>query len=80
MKDSSTEAVILVDANNAFNSINRKLALHNIQVTCPLFSKILINPYRSSSRLIILDGAEIQSTESTTQGGNLAILSMLWRQ
>ena len=79
-EDSSTEAVILVDANNAFNSINRKLALHNIQVTCPLFNKILINTYRSSSRLIILDGAEIQSTKSTTQGDNLAILSMLWRQ
>ena len=32
-KDSSTETVILVDANTTFNSINRKVALHNIQVT-----------------------------------------------
>ena len=31
-EDSSTEAAILVDANNAFNSINRKVALHNIKV------------------------------------------------
>ena len=55
-EDSSTEAVILVDANNnAFSSINRKVALHNIQVTCPLFCKILIKKYRSHSRLIILD-------------------------
>ena len=61
-EDSSTEAVILVDVNNAFNSINRKVALNNIQVTCPSFSKILINTCRSPSRLIILDGAEIQST------------------
>ena len=28
-EDSSTEAVILVDANKVFNSINRKVALHN---------------------------------------------------
>ena len=28
-EDSSTEAVILVNANSAFNSINRKVALHN---------------------------------------------------
>ena len=61
-EDSSTEAVILVDVNNAFNSINRKVALNNIQVTCPSFSKILINTYRSPSRLIIRGGAEIQST------------------
>ena len=68
-----TEAVILGDANNAFSSINRKVALHNIQVTCPSFSKILINTYRSPSRLIILGGAEIQSTEGTTQGDYFAM-------
>ena len=69
-EDSSTETVILVDANNAFNSMNRKIALHNIQVTCTSFGKILINTYRSPSRLIILGGAEIQSIEGTTQGHN----------
>ena len=29
-EDSSNEAVILADANHAFNSINRKVALQNI--------------------------------------------------
>ena len=72
-EDSSTETVILVDAHNTFNGINRKVALHNIQVTCHLFSKILINTYRSPSRLIILGGAEIHSTEGTTQVDNLAM-------
>ena len=33
-KNSSTEAVMLVDSNNAFNSINRKVALYNIYVLC----------------------------------------------
>ena len=34
-EDPSTEAVILVDANNAFISINRKVALYNVQVPSP---------------------------------------------
>ena len=47
-EDPSTEAVILVDASNAFNSLNRKVALHNIQITCHSFSYILINTYRNT--------------------------------
>ena len=38
-----------------------------------MFNKILINVYRSFLRLIILGGAEIQSTEGTTQTHNLAM-------
>ena len=30
--DSSTEAVLLVDANNAFNNLNRQVALRNIDI------------------------------------------------
>jgi len=40
-----TEAVMLVDATNAFNSLNRQAALRNIQHLCPSFSTIL-NTYR----------------------------------
>ena len=46
--DEQTEAVILVDASNAFNSLNRQVALHNIRIICPAFSPILINTYRES--------------------------------
>ena len=31
----STDSVLLVDADNAFNRLNRTVALHNIQYTCP---------------------------------------------
>ena len=62
-----------MDTNNAFNSINRKEALRNIQGTCPSFNKSLINSYHSPLRLIILGDAERQSTEGTTQGDNLAM-------
>ena len=67
------EAVILVDASNAFNALNRQTALHNIQYICPPFATILINTYRQPSRLIISKGKEILSMEGTTQGDNLAM-------
>ena len=72
-EDSECDAVILVDASNAFNSLNRQVALHNIQYICPPFANILINTYRISSRLILNNGKEIKSQEGTTQGDNLAM-------
>jgi hypothetical protein len=69
----AAEAVILVDASNAFNSLNRSALLHNIQVLCPPISKIAINMYRTPARLIITGGGEIASAEGTTQGDNLAM-------
>ena len=70
-EDENTDAVILVDASNAFNSLNRQVALHNVQRTCPAFANILINTYRMSSRLAVSGGAEIKSQEGSTQGDNL---------
>ena len=66
-----TEAVILVDASNAFNALNRQAALHNVQRTCPAFAPILINYYRQSSRLAVAGGIEMVSAEGSTQGDNL---------
>ena len=67
-----TEGVLLVDASNAFNSLNRQTALHNIQVLCPAIATILINTYRDSSQLF-MDGNTIYSQEGTTQGDPLAM-------
>ena len=36
-----TEAVLLVDASNAFNFLSRIVALHNIHQLCPSFAPIL---------------------------------------
>ena len=68
-----TEAIIPVDAKNAFNALNRMVALHNIQILCPPFANILINTYGVPSRLFISGGEEILSAEGTTQGDNLAM-------
>lgn len=66
------EAVLLVDATNAFNSINRQTALCNIQHICPLISTILINTYRDDVNLFI-DGERLLSEEGTTQGDPFAM-------
>ena len=36
-------AVLLVDASNAFNTINQAAALHNIRVLCPVLATFAIN-------------------------------------
>ena len=46
-EDDNCEAVILVDASNAFNLLNRQVALHNMQRTCPPFATSLISTYRA---------------------------------
>ena len=69
----NNDAVILVDARNAFNSLNRKVALHNIQIICPSISIIMINAYKNPSRLILFGADDILSEEGTTQGDNLAM-------
>ena len=63
----------LIDVKNAFNSVNRLAALHNIQVLCPPFSCVLINSYRDPVRMVIPGGGEIMSCEGTTQGDPLAM-------
>ena len=71
--EENSQGVLLIDASNAFNSLNRRVALHNVQILCPRASTILINTYRCPSRLFITGGGEIQSQEGTTQGDPLAI-------
>ena len=46
-QDADTKGCLLVDASNAFNSLNRKAALHNVSMLCPPLSPILINTYRA---------------------------------
>ena len=68
-----TDAVLLIDASNAFNALNRAAALHNIRVLCPVIAVYAINTYRQSARLFITGGKEITSAEGTTQGDPLAV-------
>ena len=65
----TTDAVL----SNAFNSLNRAAALHNIEVLCPSLATYVINTYRRPARLFIKGGEEITSAEGTTQGDPIAM-------
>lgn len=70
--NSSFEALPLVDAENAFNSLNREITLRNALHLCPSLVRVLVNTYRIPVNLFI-DGEVIQSFEGTTQGDPLAM-------
>ena len=78
-KDKEVEAAILVDATNAFNSINREAMLHNIAVKCPEINRYVQNCYGKPSKLFIVDGKQngdkciLYSEEGTAQGDPVAM-------
>ena len=70
--DEDCQGVLLVDATNAFNSLNRETSLLNVRHICPEFATFLINTYRMPAKLFLPGGKHILSTEGTTQGDNCA--------
>lgn len=71
--EEETDGILLIDASNAFNVMNRSVAMHNTQIMCKEISLYLINTYRCPSRLFITGGGEISSQEGTTQGDPMAM-------
>ena len=71
-KEEECHGILLVDATNAFNALNRRVMLRNVQVLCPSVSVIVINFYRQPASLYV-HGEIIQSLEGTTQGDPLAM-------
>ena len=72
VKGPSVEGVLMVDAWNAFYSLNRAVMLRNLQVLCPSFAVPAINFYRSNAELFVGDET-ILSQEGTTQGDPLSM-------
>ena len=68
----SVDAVLLVDASNAFNELNRQVTLRNVEAICPVLAPILINTYRQDT-FLFAGGHTIFSSEGTTQGDPLAM-------
>ena len=46
------KGVLLIDAKNVYNSINRKANLHNMKFLCPLISTYICNRYATPARLM----------------------------
>ena len=67
------DTVLLIDASNAFNSLNRSASLHNIRILCPTLATLAINTDRGPAGLFITGGKEIKSAEGTAQGNPIAM-------
>ena len=68
-----TDAALLIDASNAFNSLNRAAALYNVRVLCRIIHTYAINTYRAPAQLIVIGEKELLSSEGTTQGDPFAM-------
>ena len=62
--DKESEAILLMDANNAFNNLNRQVVLHNISRTCQCLPQTVMS---------FVGGQCLLSQEGTTQGDPLAM-------
>ena len=71
--EDSNHGLIQVDANNAFNSINRNVLLNNVFHICPEIAIYTYNCYSMPARLFVTGGGEIKSEEGTTQGDPIAM-------
>ena len=70
-KEENTDAVLLIDAENAFNLINREAFIDSVKIICPAFAtfgRFVSNCYLSSFRLFIIGDDELKFTEGTIQG------------
>jgi hypothetical protein len=71
LEGAENDGILLIDADNAFNRVNRQAALWNVQFTCPSM-KYALNMYRDPSRIFMLgqdsSSFELASEEGTTQG------------
>ncbi|XP_042891390.1 uncharacterized protein LOC122265946 [Penaeus japonicus] len=72
------DAVLMIDATNAFNNINRKAILHNTKIKCPSFAMHIENLYAQPAKQFVSDRETgrleiIESAEGTTQGDPVAM-------
>jgi hypothetical protein len=66
-EESDCEGALLLDASNAFNRLNRGLALHSVGRLCPILAQLVNNLYGAPSPLYV--GTQVlMSEEGATQG------------
>ena len=68
VNDDKTEGILQIDAKNAFNSINRKVILHNLKFICRVIATYISICHMCPARMFIIGGGELLSKEGITQG------------
>ena len=71
-EESYTEALLLLEAENIFKSLNRELAMKNCQLQCPHLYHPIYNSYSKASALFV-NQKKLLSREDKTQGDPLAM-------
>ena len=66
------DAILLIDAENAYDSLNRDIALKNVEIFYPARHHALVNSYKHPSNLYVKNTV-LTSTKGTTQGDPLAM-------
>ena len=66
------EVALLIDAKNAFNCLNRNLAIENITRICPALSFVVQHSYSAPSDLYV-KGKTLQSLGGATRGERIAM-------
>ena len=70
-QSSSANAILLIDAKNMFNSVNRQVALRNILHFCPSIGRFLINISHCDGIDLLIGGQVMSFNEGTAQGDPL---------
>ena len=65
-------SILLIDASNAFNLLNRKLAVEKIEMICPSLVTAVRNSYSEPSDLFV-NVTKLKSEEGVTQGDPLSM-------
>ena len=68
-----TKAVLLINAENAFSSINRKVMRHSFNFICPINTMHIIDCFITAARLSIIGGEEILCKEIKILGDATAV-------
>ena len=69
-----TEGILLVNAANAFNNLNRKAVLHNRKFIGSALETVLNNTYQSPNWMFVSGAGEGLSSEGFTQGDPLEMV------